>query len=397
MMGTMRRPTLHITKKGEQRWKVRYRDVKDRQASETFKTESDAKRFSRWLADFGVEEALRQLKDEQGTDTQTHTVESWCLDHIEHLSGVTSGTRRRYRGYVRNDLGALRKLALDSMTPRTVSTWVRSLETAGASGKTIKNKHGFLSSAMSSAVAAELIPSNPCKGTKLPRSVTEPMVFLSHDEYTRFLGCFQPRWIPFVEVLFGTGLRWGEITALQCGDVDLEARTIAITRAWKEGDGKPELGPPKSRRSRRTISIAPETATILGTVISDHSPTAWLFTNTRHAPVRATTFHAHVWQPAVRLANGEDVRQGRKRMATNYPGPLDPPIGKRPRIHDARHTCASWLLLAGVPINYVQAHLGHESITTTVDRYGHVMPEGRAIVSGALSAALSASRPELVS
>lgn len=395
-MGTMRRPTLHITTRGEQRWRVRYRDVKDRQASETFKTERNAKQFSRWLADFGVAEALRQLESMQTDEAKAHTVESWCLDHIEHLTGVTAGTRRRYRGYVTNDLGALRKLALDSVTPRTISLWVRALEDAGASGKTIKNKHGFLSSVMASAVRSGLITSNPCKGTKLPRSITEPMVFLTHDEYTRFLGCFQPRWIPFVEVLFGTGLRWGEITALRCGDVDLEAHTITITRAWKEGDGTPELGPTKSRRSRRTISIAAETATILGTVIGDHSPAAWLFTNSRSTPVRGSTFHAHVWQPAVRLANGEPVQSGRKRMARNYPPPLDPPLGKRPRIHDARHTCASWLLGAGIPINYVQAHLGHESITTTVDRYGHVMPAARLAVSQALSAALSASRPQLL-
>src|SRR5690606_39463918 len=75
--------------------------------------------------------------------------------------------------------------------------------------------------------------------------------------------------------------------------------------------------------------------------------------------------------------------------------PRDPPRGKRPRIHDARHTNASWLLGAGVPINYVQAHLGHESIPTTVDRYGHVMPAAGVAIRAAVSGALPASRPPL--
>ncbi len=87
-----------------------------------------------------------------------------------------------------------------------------------------------------------------------------------------------------------------------------------------------------------------------------------------------------------------EARAGRDRMRW----PLNPPLGKVVRIHDARHTCASWLLASGIPINYVQAHLGHESIKTTVDRYGHIMPAKRAALTQALSAALSASRPELV-
>jgi integrase len=48
---------------------------------------------------------------------------------------------------------------------------------------------------------------------------------------------------------------------------------------------------------------------------------------------------------------------------------------KRVRIHDLRHTNASWLLQEGLGIYQLQAHLGHESITTTLDRYSHLMPE----------------------
>src|SRR5690606_19833070 len=86
-------------------------------------------------------------------------------------------------------------------------------------------------------------------GTRMPRTVTEPMVFLTHDEYTRFLGCVVPFWQPLVEFLFSTGLRWGEATALQVGDVDLEQATANVVRAWKRGR---VLGVPKSSKSRRT-------------------------------------------------------------------------------------------------------------------------------------------------
>jgi integrase len=45
---------------------------------------------------------------------------------------------------------------------------------------------------------------------------------------------------------------------------------------------------------------------------------------------------------------------------------------EKPRVHDLRHTCASWLINAGRPLTAVQAQLGHESIQTTSDVYGHL-------------------------
>jgi integrase len=47
-------------------------------------------------------------------------------------------------------------------------------------------------------------------------------------------------------------------------------------------------------------------------------------------------------------------------------------LEKRPRIHDLRHTCASWLLGAGVPLITVSAHLGHEDTSVTAKIYGHL-------------------------
>jgi integrase len=48
---------------------------------------------------------------------------------------------------------------------------------------------------------------------------------------------------------------------------------------------------------------------------------------------------------------------------------------KRPRIHDLRYSNASWLLQAGLDMFKLQRHLGHKSITTTINRYSHLLPE----------------------
>lgn len=56
----------------------------------------------------------------------------------------------------------------------------------------------------------------------------------------------------------------------------------------------------------------------------------------------------------------------------------------RPRIHDLRHTHASWLIAAGVPLTLIQRRLGHESIKTTSDRYGHLAEGADAAAAAAL-------------
>lgn len=405
IMVTVPTPSLHVTADGRQTWKVRYR-IHGRATSRTFRetdtiTPESAQRaalaFADMLAKLGPEGADRALEHRLAAPTDTPTVAAWCTSHIESLSGTQDDTLGRYRAYVANDLGALAGLPVTAVQPEDVSRWVNAMARGGAAGKTVKNKHGLLSAAMGHAVRVGLIPSNPCEGTRLPRTETAPMVFLTHDEYARFLDYVPPAWQTLVAFLFGSGLRWGEATALRCGDVDLIAGTATVTRAWKRGGA---LGPPKSRRSRRTVQLAPETTELLRPLVENRPADAWVFTNARGGPVRHQTFHDSVWQPAVRLANGEPARPAggatKRRDATGAPvAPAKIPLGKRPRIHDCRHTCASWLLGAGVPINYVQAHLGHESITTTVDRYGHVMPAARQAIAGAMSLALASAHPQI--
>jgi integrase len=395
-------PERREARDGTVSYRVRFR-TGGKQTSQTFVSRRDARRFAKWIEVYGASDALALLDETQGATDQEYTVAEWCSEHVDRLTGVTAGSIGRYRSYIRNDLGRLGELPMTAVSARHIERWVQAMERSGAAGKTIRNKHGFLFGALDRAAKESHIPANPCKGTRLPTSVQPPMVFLSHDEYARLLGCFIPYWQPLVEVLFGTGLRWGEITALRIGDVDLDAATVSVTRAWKDAPGGRVIGPPKSRMSRRTIALAPATVTVLRSRCDGRAGDAYVFVNQRGGPVRGQTFHDNVWQPAVRLANGEAAqRDGGKRVARRRDAsggllaPLTPPLGKRPRVHDARHTCASWLLGAGIPLNVVQAHLGHESITTTVGTYGHLLPSSLGQVRDALTLALSQSAPELL-
>jgi integrase len=385
----------YVTGAGEPRYKVRFRHA-GRQSSRTFASDEGARTFVRLLDTLGADEAVRVLDERTGAPSGVVTLGEYALAHIDRMTGVGEDYRRRCRRLVTSDLKALADRPLTAITTKSVAAWVNGLESAGQSGKTIKNKHGFLSAVMKAAVRDRIIDANPCAGTRLPRSVVPAMTFLTPDEYATFLGYFTPRWQPMVALMFGTGARFSELTALTVSDVDPDHGTVSITKAWKD-NGK-HVGPPKSRRSVRTVTLAPETTHVLRELCEGRPGTALVVTNQRGGPVRLQTFHDNVWGPAVRLANGEPARAG-KRVARrrdahgNVIAPAKVPLGKRPRCHDARHSHASWLLAAGAPLNVVQAQLGHESITTTSDRYGHLMPSSRAAVSTALSLALTGAHP----
>ncbi len=94
-----------------------------------------------------------------------------------------------------------------------------------------------------------------------------------------------------------------------------------------------------------------------------------LFTGVRGGPLDQPHFYEYRWQRAVALAQ----RNG---------------LTKTPRFHDLRHTYASWLISAGVPLPEIQRRLGHESIQTTVDVYGGLLDQAGDLADAAIDAAL---------
>jgi integrase len=174
-----------------------------------------------------------------------------------------------------------------------------------------------------------------------------------------------------VEFLVASGARFGEATALRPGDIDLAEGTVRIQRAWRYvvGDGF-QLGPPKTKRSIRTIDVDPR---VLGNL---DLTGAWVFTNSGRGwhggpddPVRGPNFHTNVWVPSLVRAK-------------------EAGLTKKPRVHDLRHTNASWLIQADVPLTVIQRHLGHESIQTTSDRYGHLDRKSSRVVATVIGKAL---------
>lgn len=101
--------------------------------------------------------------------------------------------------------------------------------------------------------------------------------------------------------------------------------------------------------------------------------------------VKGNGFHARVWSAAIEITWPTKDADGNPIKSTP-----EAPILK-PRIHDLRRTCASWMILAerSVPLPVIQAHLGHESINTTISLYAHLDRRSMHAASDAISAALT--------
>jgi integrase len=342
-------------KDGTTTYQVLYR-IDGRQSSLPCADKKSADALVELIAKVGVQRAL-EIEGISAHRTRrapsSLTVETWLDRYIDHLTGVEQYTIDKYRAYVRNDIApVLGQLPLTALTEEDISLWVQGMESSTTkrgrppTPKTIANKHGFLSGALAAAVPRH-IGANPAAGRRLPRGDgdDEEIRMLTRKEFKVLRRSLQPHWHPLLDFLVSSGARWGEATALKPADVDRKSGTVKIRRAWKHSPTNGyEIGPTKTKRSNRKINVP---STVLDQL--DYGG-EWLFTNTVGGPVRYYTFKANVWNPSVAKTK------------------LDP----RPTPHALRHTCASWMLAAGVPIAVVSRHLGHENIATTVDIYGSV-------------------------
>jgi len=126
------------------------------------------------------------------------------------------------------------------------------------------------------------------------------MTVLTRGEFALLLSHVQPLYQPLVLLLVATGLRWGEATALTPGDLDLfaEPPTLRVTKAWKrDGDRHWYVGPPKTKRARRTVALPDELVDVLMPLAAGKPSDALLFTNTVANRFRRRAFGLRLGHP----------------------------------------------------------------------------------------------------
>lgn len=387
-------------------WQALYRQD-GRQSSRTFETMEQRDRFISMVRQIGLDGALEVLEANH-TGMSFTTLGEYARADIEKRTGITEGHRARIAREVERDWGKLAQLPIEAINTTHIRSWVRDMERAGLSGKTIRNKHGLMSSVFRSAVTDPNsgVKRNPCEGTKLPRidDGEERMHALTHGQFAVLLSCVPEHYRPFLTALAATGMRWGEATALSVAHLDQERGELRVVRAWKKAPTGWEIGATKTKRGRRSIPLGSSVLREISTLAEGAEPDDLLFRNTRGGRIRYATFYEQVWTPALRLANGlhgwPDKGKSHSPSARSIWHGIKPVqdslrLGFYPGIHDLRHTAASWMIEATGDIYAVQHMLGHESIQTTVDLYGDLMPGRKERVAAAMDLAMGQALPEL--
>ena len=356
------------------RFRVRFRHGvspktgKPMQTSETFGTKREAEDFASALDLLGPQGALDRLYEGEQVKG-IPTLGALATEHIDSLHHAEPGTRTKYRRMWDRTWGPrIGAQRIDRVTIDLLSKTFAELA-IDYSEKSLKNQRGLLMAVLDRGVAEKHIAANPAKRKlKIPAGAAarhiDDMRILTPAEFALLENGIAEHYRPLVRFLFGTGCRWGEAVALTVGDVRLP--NVTIRRAEKYSPGEYRIGGPKTRRGRRTIALPAEIQADLKKLCQDRAKDELVFTAVEGGRVRHRTFWGRYW-----LAAAEKV-----------PEP-------RPRIHDLRHSHASWLLGRGVPIHVVQARLGHETIKTTVDTYSHLLPDAQKMAADAAALAFS--------
>lgn len=361
-------------------WRIRVR-TEGRQVCETIK---------------GSEAQAVRLRNEikREADRGSYVAPSLTLfgDYLnEWLENVAKskspGTYMLYRRTSdKHILPRLGYMALQKLRPSTFKEYFSDPEIAGLSASTRQQHYLIINGALDAAVAeGGLIRDNPLKrmSGKPKRDPSESSAdAIKHcwteTEARKFLAVAQgygPRQAALYTLALDTGMRKGELASLKWSDIDWARSVVRVRSTLSYATGPALIGPTKSRKNR-ALRITEETLGYLQRL------------SVYQAALRRAA--AEVWE------NGDLVfcRNDGKPLRINnigdreYAGIIRLANIKRIKFHGMRHTCASLLLAAGVPVNYVSERLGHKDPSITLRIYAHCIPSGEAAMLEKLSAAL---------
>lgn len=321
--------------------------------------------------------SLHSLGDGTFVEPSRLTVQEWFETWLAGLRvvGLEDSTidsyDRNLHNHVLPTIGAAR---LQSLTPVDLDRlYARLLSSGrrdgrgGLSAKTVRYISTMIGKALSDAEKKGLVARNVARAATAPsaKAARAPeMKFWTPVELSTFLAFVGDDELFALYRLAGmTGARRGEICGLRWDDVDLDAGRIAIRRQRISIRRQPvDKDYPKTNQGRRSIDLDPETVTALRSHRVRQAERRLALGLRGADPGIVFT---DVWgQPFIpdRVSEGFDRRVHKSGLP-------------RIRFHDLRHTHASHLLKAGVNIKIVSRRLGHASVSFTLDKYSHLMPD----------------------
>ena len=311
------------------------------------------------------------------TGTLTEFVNSWWPTKAAAIKPSTADAYRRLLdGVVLPQLGDHQ---IQKITTSQISKLVGDIVLRGRVGQA-QHVHIFIGMLFNSAIRMGEITKNPVFGVDRPKVPSKEMQVLSPQDWERVRSHIEsnaPHFLMAFTLLITSGVRRGELSGFQWRDIDFARGTLQVRRSvYVAAGGNVIVGEPKTSAGRRTIALDigtlemlrehREAARLAATMFERRLTLSdWVFPSVSGGP----------WQP-------HSITDAWRRIAIK----LD--LGHI-RCHDLRHSSATLLIGAGVPVQLVSARLGHHSAGFTLSTYAHTLPGQQEKAAEALAAMLN--------
>lgn len=242
------------------------------------------------------------------------------------------------------------EISCDKITATTVRNWQTSLiaDENNYTQTYLKTINNQLSAIFNFAVKFYGMKSNPARECgSMGKKKSESMLFWTYGEFQKFISVVDDfRYKVIFEMLYYTGMRSGELFALNINDFDFTAKTVNINKNYARQNGQDLILTPKTPKSKRIVSLP-------NFLIADVEK----YINKVYNPSESRLFISNKYTLAKymkKYCKLSDV--------------------KKIRIHDLRHSHASLLIELGFSPLLIAERLGHENIETTLQTYSHLYP-----------------------
>lgn len=248
--------------------------------------------------------------------------------------------------------------AVNSITPKDIREWQNQQIDLGYSDAYLDRIQNMMTTIMNYAVTYYNLPSNPCDKAGHMGKRTRSMNFWTLEQYSSFLAHITDVTArTALQVLFYSGMRFGELLALTLADLDFTANTISITKSLQHKASGPLIGPPKTDNGIRCVtmpeSIMQEVKTYTGKIYGIQ-PDDRIFTFTKSL-----------------------IRGNMKRGSAAAGIPFI-------RIHDLQHSHVSLLIELGFTPHLIAERIG-DTVQMVNNTYGHLYPNKHGVVADRLN------------
>ena len=352
----------NIRKRKDSRWEGRYTAGYDSKTGKRIirnvlaKTQAEVKEK--------LKAALEEVKGIDVTRSEDYTVATWLRTWYELYAkpNVRTATANRYELIIEHyTIPRIGSVKLKKLTTRHLQKLYKELlesgrihigknQDKGLSTTTVRSVHLMLHCALDRAVKERLIQRNPSDDCIVPKPRKLDMKILPPEHIHAYLEAARTRGLlPMFYLELASGLRKGELAALRWEDVDIQSRTISVSRQYvRNPDGSLELTRPKTKNSVRLVSIPQAAVELLLQEHEMHPDSPYLFPS----PLTGEMYHpdsvVNLHKKILKDAGLEDIR-----------------------FHDLRHTFATTALQNGVDVKTVSSMLGHYDAGFTLRTYTH--------------------------